>query len=160
SLWRELGGFNESLLTNEDYDFNYRVRNSGRKVILDRSGHCDYFARTSLPELSKQYRRYGGWTARMVWLHPGSIILRHIAAPVFVLSLLLLALISVLWYPAGLLLLLEVAVYLLFSVLCGWQVKNRMQGSFLMMFIMPLVFLTIHLSWGISFLIGLVREPR
>jgi len=25
SLWKELGGFNESLLTNEDYDFNYRL---------------------------------------------------------------------------------------------------------------------------------------
>ncbi len=47
SLWKELGGYNESLHTNEDYDFNYRVRRSGRPVILDRGGHCDYFARST-----------------------------------------------------------------------------------------------------------------
>ena len=38
SLWVELGGFDEKLLTNEDYDFNYRVRARGERVMLDRSG--------------------------------------------------------------------------------------------------------------------------
>src|SRR5262249_59959462 len=69
SLWRELGGFNESLLTNEDYDFNYRVRASGRQVILDRSGHCDYFARTSFKGLASQYIRYGGFESPMLPFH-------------------------------------------------------------------------------------------
>jgi hypothetical protein len=36
SVWLELGGFDEQLLTNEDYDFNYRVRASGARVVLDR----------------------------------------------------------------------------------------------------------------------------
>src|SRR6185436_10543448 len=87
SLGKELGGFNEGLLTNEDYDFNYRVRQSGREVILDRSGHCDYFARSSLKGLASQYRRYGGWKARMLRLHPRSMKLRHFVAPAFVFSL-------------------------------------------------------------------------
>ena len=66
SLWEGLGGFNEDLLTNEDYDFNYRVRLSGRQVILDRTGHCDYFARTTLQGLAAQYARYGYWKAQML----------------------------------------------------------------------------------------------
>src|SRR5260370_25990298 len=73
SLWKELGGFNESLLTNEDYDFNYRVRLAGREVILDRSAHCDYFARTTAKALASQYLRYGGLTAGIVPLEPRSI---------------------------------------------------------------------------------------
>ncbi|MGH9880369.1 MAG: glycosyltransferase family 2 protein, partial [Pyrinomonadaceae bacterium] len=77
SLWTELGGFNETLLTNEDYDFNYRVRRAGQQVILDRSGHCDYFARTTFKALAAQYLRYGGWKAEMVRLQPRSIKLRH-----------------------------------------------------------------------------------
>src|SRR4030095_7962929 len=84
STWKELGGYNESLHTNEDYDFNYRVRRSGRPVILDRGGHCDYFARTTLGALASQYLRYGGWKAEMIRLHPRSIKLRHLVAPVFV----------------------------------------------------------------------------
>ena len=59
------------LLTNEDYDFNYRVRRSGREVLLDRSGHCDYFARSTLKALAAQYLRYGGWKAEMVRRRPG-----------------------------------------------------------------------------------------
>jgi succinoglycan biosynthesis protein ExoA len=159
-LWQDLGGFNESLLTNEDYDFNYRVRHSGRTVLLDRSGHCDYFARTTLGELATQYRRYGGWKARMVRLHPASIKLRHLVAPVFVLSLLVLTILSILWYPFALLLGLEIGFYLAFALFCAWQVKSRTGASLAIVLLMPFVFLTIHLTWGVSFLLGLVRQPK
>jgi succinoglycan biosynthesis protein ExoA len=159
-LWQDLDGFNESLLTNEDYDFNYRVRNSGRTVLLDRSGHCDYFARTTLGELATQYRRYGGWKARMVRLHPASIKLRHLVAPVFVLSLLVLTILGLLWYPLALLLGLEIGFYLVFALFCAWQVKRRTGASLAIVLIMPLVFLTIHLTWGVNFLLGLVRQPK
>ncbi len=43
SLWSELGGYDEELLTNEDYDFNYRVRRRGQRVVLDTAEHCNYF---------------------------------------------------------------------------------------------------------------------
>jgi len=160
SLWKELGGFNESLLTNEDYDFNYRVRLAGREVILDRSGHCDYFARTSFSDLAAQYRRYGGWKARMIRLHPRSIKMRHLVAPGFVLSLALLLVLSVFWWPFALLLSLEIALYVLLSLAFGWQIMRRNNEPLGTLLVLPLVFLTIHLTWGTSFLLGLVREPR
>lgn len=160
SLWQELGGYNESLLTNEDYDFNYRVRLAGREVILDRSGHCDYFARSTLPGLAAQYRRYGGWKARMIRLHPRSIRLRHLVAPVFALSVLFLLALSVFSAPALMLLSAEVCLYLLLALVFGWQITRRSNGGLQMFLIMPLVFLTIHLTWGFSFLLGLVRQPR
>jgi cellulose synthase/poly-beta-1,6-N-acetylglucosamine synthase-like glycosyltransferase len=159
SLWKELGGFNESLLTNEDYDFNYRVRLAGREVILDRSGHCDYFARTSFSDLAAQYRRYGGWKARMIRLHPRSIKVRHLVAPGFVLSLLGLLILSVFWLPFALLLGLEIGLYVLLSLTFAWQIMRRNNEGPGMLLVVPLVFLTIHLTWGTSFLLGLVREP-
>jgi len=73
SLWEQLGGFNEQLLTNEDYDFNYRVRKQGGTILLDNEAHSDYFARPRLSDLARQYFRYGVWKARMVKLHPSSI---------------------------------------------------------------------------------------
>lgn len=160
SLWQELGGFNESLLTNEDYDFNYRVRLAGREVILDRSGHCDYFARTSFSDLATQYSRYGGWKARMIRLHPRSIKLRHLVAPAFVLSLVCLIMLSLFWPPFAILLGLEIGVYLLLALAFGWQIMQRNKGGLGMLVVLPLVFLTIHLTWGTSFLLGLVRQPR
>lgn len=159
SLWRQLKGYNESLLTNEDYDFNYRVRLTGQQVILDRGGHCDYFARTTLKRLAQQYWRYGGWKAQMLKLHPRSLKLRHLVAPLFVLSVTFLALLSLMWKPMLILLGLEIGLYALLSIVFGWQVMRRNQDGIGMLFIMPFVFLIIHLSWGTSFLLGLIRRP-
>lgn len=153
SLWKELGGFNEALLTNEDYDFNYRVRRSGREVILDRTGHCDYFARGTLKALAMQYFRYGGWKAEMIRRQPGSIKPRHLVAPVFVLSILVLSLTGFFWRPAWWLLLVELAVYLLLSIAAGWQTARKADGGLGMAVVMPVVFGTIHLTWGTSFLL-------
>ena len=160
SLWKELGGFNEALLTNEDYDFNYRVRQSGREVILDRGGHCDYFARTTIGKLASQYWRYGRWKAHMVRLQPRSIKSRHLVAPAFVLSVIALALLAIFWAPARWLLLIELAVYLFAALAAGWHTTRRTdRPSPGLVLLMPLVFATIHLSWGTSFLIGII-EPK
>jgi hypothetical protein len=161
SLWKELGGFNEALLTNEDYDFNYRVRQSGRQVILDRAGYSDYFARTTIKALAAQYWRYGGWKAEMIRLQPRSIKLRHAVAPAFVLALIVLAVTTLVWMPARWLLLIVVGLYLVAALAAGWHATRGVEGrSLSLILFMPLVFATIHLTWGTSFLIGLSRVRR
>ena len=159
SLGTELGGFNEDLLTNEDYDFNYRVRQSGRQVVLDRSGHCDYFARSTLKGLASQYRRYGGWKARMLRLHPRSMKLRHFVAPVFVFSLFALLLLSFFSSLARLALGLEIGLYLITALLFAAHVSYATKGGLGILLLMPVIFFSIHFSWGASFLVGLLREP-
>ena len=156
SLWKELGGFNEALLTNEDYDFLYRVRQSGRQVILDRAGHCDYFARTTVKALASQYLRYGGWKAEMIRLQPRSIRLRHLVAPAFVASLVVLTLMGFVWPVAWLLLFAEVVTYLLFGLIAGWLAARKTEPTAGMTLIMPVIFATIHLTWGSSFLLRLL----
>jgi glycosyltransferase involved in cell wall biosynthesis len=160
SLWNALGGYNEMLLTNEDYDFNYRARMSGAQVILDRRGHCDYFARATLRDLAAQYVRYGGWKARMVRLHPRSLRVRHLVAPLFVISIFLLGVLGFLWAPFWSLLGFEVALYLMLAFGFGFAITRRGAGGIGLCLLMPLVFTTIHLAWGSSFLVGLIRKPR
>ena len=160
SVWKELGGFNEGLLTNEDYDFNYRVRQSGRQVILDRAGHCDYFARTTLRGLASQYLRYGGWKAEMIRLQPRSIKLRHLVAPAFVFSIVELGVSGILWKPAWWLLLIEVAAYLICSLGAGWPAAKRSGDGLAAILVMPLIFATIHLTWGSSFLMRFLLPIR
>jgi GT2 family glycosyltransferase len=161
SLWLELEGFNEELLTNEDYDFNYRVRQSGREVILDRGGHCDYFARTTIKSLASQYWRYGGWKAEMIRLHPTSMRLRHAVAPAFVLSLIILGVTVLFWLPASWLLLAEIALYLVAAVAAGVHSAGRLgQRSANLILLMPIVFGTIHLTWGVSFLWRILSPKR
>ena len=159
-LWEAIGGFNESLATNEDYDFNYRVRESGKIVLLDRTEHCDYFARTTLSGLAKQYWRYGSWKARMIRDNPRSIKPRHLVAPLFVASFIVLSSIGIVFRPAWGLLAVEILTYCALSFFFGYRIARKSGGGFWQMFLMPIVFLTIHLVWGSGFLVGLFRTPR
>ena len=157
SLWEELGGFNEALLANEDYDFNYRTRKNGGKVLLDNQAHSDYFARSSLGELAKQYFRYGLWKARMVKLHPTSIKLRQLIPPLFVLSLPLLAAVSFFFPLIGWLLLAMVSFYLVVVVAGSLQLALR-EGDLKLALCLPFVFVVIHFCWGAGFLAGLTTK--
>jgi succinoglycan biosynthesis protein ExoA len=40
STWARVGGYNQELAANEDYDFNYRVRRAGGKVLAARPAGC------------------------------------------------------------------------------------------------------------------------
>ena len=54
SLFDEIGLFNEKEPRNEDLEFNQRILNSGRKIILDPDIHSTYFSRSSLYKLFLQ----------------------------------------------------------------------------------------------------------
>jgi len=152
-LWRELGGFDEALLTNEDYEFNYRVRRHGKIVLLDRGEYCDYFARATLKGLRAQYSRYGKWKARMLRLHPRSIKPRHLIAPLFVASIPIL-LVGGFWLrPAWWLLATELAAYVLLALAFAFRLAHQSSEGRLIV-LLPIIFFTIHCSWGASLLVG------
>jgi len=156
SLWLELGGFDEQLLTNEDYDFNYRVRARGERVVLDQAAHCDYFARPTLAKLASQYFRYGKWKARMIRHRPRSTKPRQLVAPAFVVSLALLTLAGFWRASFWMLLAFELAVYLVTALSFSFSATRKNHESVGVMLTMPAAFLAIHLSWGTSFLWGLI----
>jgi GT2 family glycosyltransferase len=158
-LWREVGGFNEELLANEDYDFHYRIRERGGRILLDTSGHSLYFARPTVRELARQYFRYGTWKAQMVKLHPRSLRWRHLVAPAFVGGVASTAVLGFWWRPAWWLLLLAVAPYALLSVFCAFQLARRRRDLTLLPLI-AFIFPVLHVAWGSSFWLGLIRAPQ
>ncbi len=160
SLWSRLGGYDESLLTNEDYDFNYRARLQRDRVILDRSEYCNYFARDSFSKLISQYTRYGMWKARMIRLHPRSLKLRHTIAPIFVASMILLGALGMWKSAAWMLLAGEFGLYFILAFGFAVHAVRRAKETVGVLFALPLVFFLVHLSWGASFLLGLIRQPR
>ncbi|RPH58223.1 MAG: glycosyltransferase family 2 protein, partial [Chloroflexi bacterium] len=73
SLVEKIGGYDESLLSNEDYEFNARIRQSGGKIWLDPAIRSIYFARPTLGALAQQYFRYGFWKWKMLRRYPGTL---------------------------------------------------------------------------------------
>jgi succinoglycan biosynthesis protein ExoA len=157
TLVEQIGPFDESLLTNEDYEFNVRVRRSGGKVWLDPAIRSEYFARGGLNALARQYWRYGFWKLRMLRRYPDTIRWRQALPPLFILSLLVLILLAPWWTLARLGLVLEVAAYSLALFLTGLLLAVRNKSPS-MVIGAPLGIATMHFAWGSGFLWSLIRS--
>jgi succinoglycan biosynthesis protein ExoA len=151
ALIERVGFFDESLLTNEDYEFNARVRKSGGKIWLDPSIRSVYFARSTLLELVRQYWRYGFWKWRMLRRYPNTLRWRQALPPLFVLSLVALLLLSVFIPFASILLVAELLLYFSIMILAGFHAALRRQSAYLTVGL-PLAIFTMHLAWGSGFL--------
>lgn len=159
SLWREVGGFNEALLANEDYDFHYRVRQRGGRILLDTGGHSIYFARNTFRALAVQYFRYGRWKTQMLKLNPRSLRLRQLVAPLFVVALVSLTALSLLSRLALFALLAVVVPYAALAAFFAFKL-SRKAGDWRLLPLIAFAFLIIHTAWGSSFLLGLFHSPQ
>jgi succinoglycan biosynthesis protein ExoA len=154
----KIGSFDETLLANEDYEFNTRVRQKGGVVWLDPNIRSTYIARASLIELAKQYWRYGFWKLRMLSRYPATLRWRQALPPLFVLSLLGLLLFSIFGNSPRIVLAAELIFYLLILTAAGVQLSIRLRKPLLIPGFM-LAIMTMHLSWGGGFLWSLVLLP-
>lgn len=153
--WIErVGRFSEDLLTNEDYEYNYRIRQAGGKIWLDPSIRCVYFARPTLPALARQYWRYGFWKAQMLARYPRSLRLRQAIPPGFVAALVGLLAAAPFSPAAATGLVVLVAVYL--AVLFGAALLQSARGRDISLAVgLPAAWVTVHVCWGSGFLVGL-----
>lgn len=158
-LLTELGGYDESLLSNEDYELNARLRARGGRVRLDPRIRSGYFARSSLGKLARQYFRYGYWKLQMLRRYPRTLRWRQALPPVFVLGVLGLLLLAPFWNLARILLVCGIGVYLL--VLFAGSLPTALhKRDPLLALGMPLAIAVMHLSWGSGFIVSLLRGKR
>ncbi|TNF37726.1 MAG: glycosyltransferase family 2 protein [Deltaproteobacteria bacterium] len=161
-LWRRdrllaLGGFDEALTRNQDYELNHRLRASGGRIWYDPAIRSTYFARKGPRALTSQYLQYGFWKARVMRLHPRSTRLRHLVAPAFVLGLVLGAVLAAalggVWtglYLGGL------GLYAALALTAAVLTARRAR-AWAALPLLPPLFLLLHLSWGAGFWGGFAR---
>ena len=138
-----IGLFDETLLANEDYEFNARIRQSGGKVWLDPAIQSIYFARPTFRRLAQQYFNYGFWKWKMLRRYPETLRWRQFLPPVFVLSLLFWLILSIFFPLFFFLLTLEFFLY--FLILFVAALKKKTLGLSIAISVM-------HFSWGSGFL--------
>lgn len=153
-----VGGFDERLRVNEDYELNYRLRQAGGRVYLSPTIRSTYFGRQTLRALARQYFTYGWDRTNTLKLHPGSLKPRHLVAPLFVAALLLGAAFARVSAPIRLAWVALLALYASANLLAsarvarrkGWKLAPRL----------PLVYTTMHLAWGLGFWRGVLFGAR
>jgi GT2 family glycosyltransferase len=155
AVFDKIGLFDEKLAKNQDDEFNYRLRKMGGKILISPQIRSFYYSRATLKKLWAQYFLYGFWKIRVLQKHLKMMRLRHFIPSTFVLSVLLSGVCS--WhYPIFFFLLLLILIsysgnnlFFSFKVakIEGWQYLP----------LLPLAFFILHFSYGIGFLLGLIR---
>ena len=164
----ELGGFDEHYRRAQDWELNYRIRQAGHTVWFTPDLAVTYRPRRDFAALRRQFFGSGQWRRQIVDEHPDTASFRYLAAPAVtaVVALgTLLGLIGVAtlagdltilgWLLAGFLAPVGYAFGVLgASALIGRGLPWRVQA------LLPLVVMTMHLSWGTGFLRSVPRPQR
>jgi glycosyltransferase involved in cell wall biosynthesis len=153
ALVRELGGWDERLPVNQDYEFDYRVRRHGHRLLFDPEIRIEWVNRQTTGDLFRQYRRYGRDKARSLRIHPTSTSLRHLAAPALVATLAGAAVVA--WKRPGLALA-AVAPYAV-AVAAASAITARGVDAEARRHV-PGAFLAMHVGWGLGFWQGAASE--
>lgn len=151
ALIEKIGAFDETLLSNEDYEFNTRVRESGGTVWLDPSIRSVYFSRSTFGKLASQYWRYGFWKMKMLQRYPHTLRWRQALPPLFVLSLFVLLVLSLFVGLARTALAAQLTVYFLALGAAGLKLALE-KKNFALLPGLPLAISTMHMAWGSGFL--------
>jgi succinoglycan biosynthesis protein ExoA len=143
-----VGGYDESFRRAQDWELNFRLRRAGELVWFSPRLHVSYRPRASLSTLARQYFNYGRWRRVVMREHPESVSLRYLAPPVALIGIVA-GVAAAPWSawallaPVG-----YVGVVMGGAVFTSRGLPPRAVGW------LPLVYATMHLSWGTGFLSG------
>ena len=139
------GGFDERYIRAQDWELNHRMRAQGGLIWFDPRLVVTYRPRKSLIKLARQYFQYGRWRRVISRQHPKTTNFRYLAPPVALvinlLSVLFGALVSEVFF-------LPVLIYITSLIIGGAIIGEKFADKLLM----PIVFATMHLSWGAGFI--------
>ncbi len=151
---REIGGWDERLTANEDFEFDYRLRQAGRRLLFDPAMVIDWHCRQALRDLFRQYRRYGSGKVDVALLHPDSLSPRHVAPPLFVVYLAA-ALLGATRHPGRALVMTTPYLGVLAAEAVRLAPRLEHRGEQLQV---PAAIAAMHIGWGLGFWSGLGRR--
>jgi succinoglycan biosynthesis protein ExoA len=154
-VFDRFGAFDEDLVRNQDDEFNYRLRANGGRILLSPAIKSIYYNRSSFRTLWKQYYQYGLYKVRVMQKHPLQMRPRQFVPAALVAVIIGGGLVSLLFKPLRLLWGLSLAAYVVANLLASVLTTRQVGRRYLKY--LPLVFATLHFSYGAGFWHGLVK---
>ncbi|MEI6521370.1 MAG: glycosyltransferase family 2 protein [bacterium] len=147
----KIGGYDEDMIRNQDYEMNIRLRQSGGKILFDPALKSICYTRSCPGKLFRQYFDYGLYRSLTAKKHPGTLMLRQLLPPIIMLSMLFCLLLSLVscWFVLPLLFyIVIICCYSLFSAF-----KNGIKFLPFLLIIHPII----HFSWAFGFCFGMIK---
>lgn len=153
-----VGGYDETMIRAQDWEMNYRIRDTGGTVWFTPDMQVKYRPRSTPRALAHQYFGYGTWRREVARRYRDTVSVRYLAAPIMVIAVVLgviLALIGLALANVPLLVLglVPVLTYAVGVVIASF-ISRRDASPLILMLVFPIM----HFSWGSGFLFGRARS--
>lgn len=152
-VFQKAGLFNENLGRTEDNELHYRIRQAGYKICYDPEIISYQHVRSTWRGMLKQKYGNGFWIGLTSKVCPKCLSVYHFVPFVFVIALLVGIILgaTVSWMPFLLLLILY-GIFCLFGMISAFIDK----GWNIAFLLMPVVFLTLHIAYGVGTIVGFI----
>ena len=149
-VFERVGLFNPKLLRSEDNDMNSRIRKSGGKIWLAEDIRFEYYCRDTVGGILKMALQNGNALFRTMKENPKAMSIRHFIPFMFLMSLVIMPILSALIPYIGYLFIAEMGLYLLLDLYFSFVDKEPKYGL-VMVWLYPLF----HGVYGVGSLLGL-----
>lgn len=155
-VFENTGLFNENLSRTEDNEMNYRIRKNGYKICFNPNIKSYQYTRNDLLKMLKQKFLNGYWIGLTLGVCPKCISIYHLIPFLFVLALAFTT-INIFLNSYGLFIILGMLYSFLILINTLFIIKNNEFNIFYIF--LPIIFLILHLSYGIGTFIGIIKLP-
>jgi len=152
-VFEKWGGYDERLTRNQDNEMNFRIRKNGGKIYLSDEIRFSYYCRDSIGGIVDMAVKNGMWNVITMKLCPGSMGVRHFVPFAFLLSLIIMPLLTLLHPLFGILFAAEMLLYwgldVIFSIKAAKGIKY-----------MPMIYILFpifHITYGFGSLKGIFK---
>jgi len=155
-IFEKIGFFDTELVRNQDDEFNGRIIKNGGSIYLLPHVVSDYYARDTISKTAKMFYQYGLFKPLVNKKLGAPATLRQFVPPVFVLGLILGFILSFLTIYILIPYLVVLIGYLLTALDNGRKGGHKWSDRRIM-FLMPVVYFMVHVSYGFGYWKGLIR---
>ena len=157
-VFDKYGLYDVRLVRNQDIELNKRIIRGGGKICIVPNTYCTYLARETYQGLAKNNFGNGKWNILTVFYTKqfNSLSIRHFIPLLFVLSLIVPTILSLVYTPFLIISLLSILadVSLLGMISLKLSINKKLNFIYLLT-----SFLVLHLSYGWGSLMGLIKLP-
>jgi glycosyltransferase involved in cell wall biosynthesis len=152
-VFDRIGLFDTDLIRNQDDEFNGRIIKNGGKIFLVPDVEIEYYARASIRTMMKMFYQYGLFKPLVNVKLGSAASIRQFVPPAFVLFLVAGLFTPILPQFIGWMWCAALMFYFLITLIVGFKIaiSNKRLG---LIFVLPLIFPLIHLSYGWGYIKG------
>ncbi|CCY71934.1 putative uncharacterized protein [Clostridium sp. CAG:921] len=156
NVFEIVGEFDEELERNQDNNMHNRIRKAGYKFYFNPEIKSNYYVRNSLKKMLKQGFLNGKWNIIVFRQDKNSLSIRHIIPLIFVCSIIVLSLLSLINIVFAYVLACELILYFILGLIFATKkTKNIIE-----ILKMQVYFLLLHLSYGTGSLISIFHRRK